>query len=154
MTLSNFPKHILMRACKGFSVYGIWVLFLFCLWHTDQYIFFVYSIWGSLLQQIKFSKAFTLENLEEKYFLFMAYRQIYFLVYGTCIWRSPLTGPLWSCLFIVFRSSPLARNFDESPGTIAAIYSPKKQAVQIQKIVKRNKPYKYINWMKTNSVDM
>ena len=48
-------------------------------------------VYESYFSADKFSKAFTLEKSKKNTLLFMAYRLIYFLVYG--IWRTPLQGP-------------------------------------------------------------
>ena len=51
------------RPCKGCSVYGIWALLLFGLWHIRTFTFFYLWHMRVLFQHIKMSNAFTLEKV-------------------------------------------------------------------------------------------
>ena len=93
-----------MRLCKGFSVYGIYMyaLLFYCLWHIGIFIFWFMAYEGTFFSVYKNVKSFYTGKVAKIYFLFMAYRPVYFFFYG--IWGlipaslPPLEGPITKCL--------------------------------------------------------
>ena len=74
----NDPKFSVLRACKGFSVYGIRALLLFCLWQIGQYIFWLGPFFSNKVFKCLYNGKF-----EEKYFFVYGIHADLF----SCLWH-------------------------------------------------------------------